>query len=79
MKWISVKDQPCPFDQYVLMLDKNQEVRMGAFILTEYLGEELWPDFKDFSNGPCDCCRSTPLYENITHWMPLPEMPNEMD
>jgi len=64
--WISVKDRlPEKEGQYLCWFGKNT-VCKGAAIAT-YLEE--WKAFGSFE--------SLKTYPNVTHWMPLPEPPEE--
>lgn len=64
--WISVKDRlPEKEGQYLCWFGKNTLAK-GAAIAT-YL--EMWKAFGSLE--------SLETYQNVTHWMPLPEPPKE--
>lgn len=63
MKWINVKDQLPDISESVLVTDGRQICI--AFIQTmkkRFTQINTWDDW---------------IHESITHWMPLPELPNE--
>ena len=65
-EWISVKDRlPEKEGRYLCWFGKNKYL-IGAEI------ETYVRDWEGFGN-----VESYTVFENITHWMPLPEMPKE--
>lgn len=92
MKWISLAGQHPKVGQYVLVwspkaniLDENsfphRNIEIAAcfiacynrgFITVDNITIEPW-----FSERPSDDNHGT--IDNVTHWIPLPKGPNEMD
>lgn len=67
LKWISVKDKLPPVDEDVL-LTGGIAIGIGFYMEKHrVLKEGFW----SITNG-----RAEELY-GVTHWMPLPELPNE--
>lgn len=67
MKWISVVDKFPPQKQNLLFINGKKEITIGSCF--DYEDERrVWI---------LDELRVT--NEIATHWMPLPELPNEMD
>lgn len=72
MKWISVKDRWPPTDETDAIYPRCQQVivlRKFAAIkvtLALYIGDGKWMSY---------CF--TGLIKDVTHWMPLPEVPND--
>ena len=67
-EWISIEDRLPDFYQEVLAFDGEN---YWLAIRTRNAREELFRSFQ------CECCNV--YYEGLTHWMPLPEKPHEMD
>ena len=71
MIWISVKDKLPKFNQRVLVITKNRlykgsPIRLGCLCISLH-GEETW---WEIDGGE--------VYESndiVTHWCPLPELP----
>ena len=65
--WISVKDELPPKENPPLTLSVNVLATNGNFIHKDYYDHsiKLWVRAVDWS------------IENITHWMPLPELPKK--
>lgn len=63
--WISVEDKKRPLLGSLVIVclqdEKTQRVRMSYY--DKYKGVEIWSDM--------------PVGFEVTHWMPLPEPPNE--
>lgn len=62
MKWISIKDGNFPHEKSFLVTDGCEH-----FVAWKKNGDDK------FYYSYCCGCR----VENVTHWMELPEMPNE--
>lgn len=75
MEWIKCSDRLPEIDKKVLTLIENSRV-IGEFIGDEWI-EHYWIDIpkKRFMNSYSDLQQY--VNENITHWMPLPEIPKE--
>lgn len=72
MNWISVKDQPVPITPRVLAINIYGSIAVVEWFQNKYL-EESW-----FSSGwGCSCCNGYCPFGEITHWMPLPDPPND--
>ena len=66
MKWISVTDNLPRINDVVLVYDKHIEDVTTGYI-SEFIGDRcVWI---------IDCGES--ISDEVTHWMPLPEPPNE--
>ena len=70
-EWISVKDRLPEGEEDVLVCLTSKELVVGAFVETPISDDRLWmlshgEDFYAFSS-----C-------GVTHWMPLPEPPEEV-
>jgi len=63
MKWISVKDKLPNEEQRVIYYFKHTGINVGKYMSTIY--------------GPCFYGETGWLTDDVTHWMPLPEIPNE--
>lgn len=69
MKWISVKDKLPEEGTDVLSCNiKSKEIAIDYIVKFE--SEPL---------GYIWACRLQDEFNNVTHWMPLPELPNELD
>jgi|GEM_PF-5843592 hypothetical protein len=81
MEWISVKDSmpKTEFIEYIGNISGNvlikvlndNEVRMGWW----NLDKRKWKDASDLAC--CGCPDMQYEFEQVTHWMPLPELPKE--
>ncbi len=65
MTWISIKDRLPENNQIIVFIVENRIVPLAGNYLNGKFRESL--DLWGFAD------------ELITHWMPLPELPNEMD
>ena len=79
MNWISVKDR-LPNDERCLVLLRNSNHKAGEKyfieIATFYGGKiYLYVSYRDRMNG--DLMTVPYRIDNVTHWMPLPELPEE--
>jgi hypothetical protein len=83
MTWISVKDQLPEEDQFVLVISKNDN---QMFVVQFYTSQKIsnsapiilnWEIL--FSDEEMDIriTRVIGYILNVTHWMPLPEPPQE--
>ena len=68
-KWISVNDRLPEYGEPVL-LAINGEVQDVPYVLN---GDETVPDW--FDPVPTSC--ATVWWNEVTHWMPLPEVPED--
>ena len=78
MKWISVKDQMPESRENILAFVNNPWNDRGYSY--SYEGMRLVKQsiyIKEKNIFETDCCGRT--LGNVTHWMELPEKPNEMD
>ena len=66
-EWISVKDRLPERDQKVLVYDAGDETEIHVYHLREDLDGLYWDDESGWAVD----------FENVTHWMPLPEPPKE--
>lgn len=75
--WISVKDNMPPTGEwYLISSDMNlpyERIVTMAFLDDDVNGGSLWLPCGDSGRLSGDCCE----WENVTHWMQLPEAPNE--
>lgn len=72
MEWISIRDRLPPKDENILLYDGNE-----VFCGDHYFSKEC-KSF--FGNQVCDgTCYGWYEKNEITHWMPLPDSPNEPD
>lgn len=83
-EWIKCSDRmPKNDGKYLLFMKKGYLITIGSYVkeLNKFyksklawvaykLEKEHMPLFKDWSTN-------TKPYKNVTHWMPLPEAPNE--
>lgn len=65
--WISVKDGLPEIDQKVLVYDTGDETEIHVYHLREDLDGLYWDDEGGWAVD----------FENVTHWMPLPEPQKE--
>lgn len=71
-QWVSVKDRlPDDGDTVLVIGRKVGEMRFDIPRISEYSGGEWWADSGDYL-----ICYSG---VEITHWMPMPEPPKEVD
>lgn len=63
MKWISVKDQLPEKEVYVLVITKEKAYAIA--FLSQFNGKKEWSIFDTHWID----------FEDVTHWMPLPEKP----
>lgn len=68
MKWISVKDRLPEFDDKGWSLDNVIAVDSGGIILIGAFIQKGFLDFFDIGGN---------VHGDITHWMPLPEPPED--
>lgn len=65
-EWISIKDElPSPHERVLLLRTTGRIQRM---IVGFYSNDNFWYDIDDLWDKPL---------MNITHWQPLPELPNQ--
>lgn len=79
MNWIKITDRIPEVGSKILafgILEGNLEIRQCKYEEWDYLsiGGSKGSSFSLLSSG-CGCCDG--VIENITHWMPLPEVPKE--
>lgn len=74
MKWISVKDRKPRIDENVLATDGCLVTRVQYIERLKFNSTEKCSYWMFFSSG-CGCCDT--YLENVTHWMPLPELPSD--
>lgn len=83
-KWISVKERLPEHDEKILVYAKKGQVvcifvdtiEMNKQLRAKGYPEEQW----DINKKPYSFCSqeiSGNVLNNVTHWMPLPERPNE--
>lgn len=72
-KWISVKDRLPDEEENVLVWKKGYS-QMGAFRVSDRRGLENFYLINDWGWGERDIVLKL---DGVTHWMPLPETPNE--
>ena len=65
MKWISVKKRMPSDEERVLILDSDQRVLVGRYLINM----AQWIDDT--------CCYW--YFDTATHWMPLPQSPKEQE
>lgn len=65
-KWISIRDALPPDDTDILLYDKDNEILKGRYVKT-VTGESIW-----YSE-----CFTSHRNAQPTHWMLLPEKPND--
>jgi hypothetical protein len=65
MKWISVKDRLPEDWQEVIVYSPDEDVQSGVF----------YSKISGFQND----CNGRTILVNITHWMPLPELPSHAE
>lgn len=71
MEWISVKNKLPKQDSVILCIDRNK--RMFVATYCRNLAVYVPGYFDTWDSG--HCCGNEP--DDVTHWMPLPEMPHE--
>lgn len=80
MKWISVKERVPYDDKQVLIfgdLDYDTDGENGIrCIRTGTFSKKESPEYQWFTI-PSQCCGDHMI--NVSHWMPLPEKPNEVN
>lgn len=74
MEWISVKDRLPEFDKRVLALDASKEV---AILRLHSVTGRKTADGDSISTDWYEQTSYDTYYENVTHWMPLPEPPKQ--
>lgn len=75
MEWISVKDRLPKTQEMVLVKTRDQREEWQYIVLSLYDGKGFFIDTGNkFWSGPCDANIEFE-FEEITHWMPLPEAP----
>jgi hypothetical protein len=72
MKWISVDDR-MPEDETPVLIVRNGEIRIGEIRWEHPSFEDTYEAFR-YWDDPYDDGQSWENFE-ITHWMPLPELP----
>lgn len=65
--WISVEDKLPELDKEVIILDKGKHIDID-FLMDDGEGGYFW-----WKSDESICCED----DEITHWMPLPELPKE--
>jgi len=82
-QWISVADQFPKDNQFVLVIDKENEIWTAQWTLAGESNNESNPErrFWSFKVDNEDCCECTwPKLDNtVTHWRPLPELPKDKE
>ncbi len=72
MKWINVKDR-LPEDclYYLILIPEDDQVRVAQWV----------PETKIWQEKQNECCGCQDYYlpNQISHWMPLPEDPDDLD
>ena len=79
MNWISVKDRMPDGGRYLVLLRNSQHSakKYSIEIATFYGGKfYLYVSYRDGANG--DLMTVPYRIDNVTHWMPLPELPEEL-
>lgn len=71
MKWISVKDKLPKLNEFVLATDGKY-----FWVATRYASDEEEIGKPFLTSYICTCCNMECDFE-ATHWMPLPEPPEE--
>ena len=70
MQWISTKKYPIPPQGKYLVLNKDRDQAVVLFC-DGYFKHGSW-------HGSCQYgCGGDVYFEDITHWMPLPEAPKD--
>ena len=70
MEWISVKDRlPEKFQDVLIWNETLQQAEI------RYLTDEIYPESKEIKDQIV--WSEQGITNNISHWMPLPEMPND--
>lgn len=69
-EWISILDQKPPLHKLIVIYDSNKEEGNRCFVAVTF---EYFGGFKYQINGAMASVRE------ITHWMPLPELPKEKE
>lgn len=67
-KWISVKDEVPAEETLVLSMYQNEHIIIQIIYSVDYQYPTIWVD--ENHSAEYD-------FDDITHWMPLPEPPNE--
>jgi hypothetical protein len=86
MKWISVKERLPEINEYVLVVDKNNDVSKASYIEGNIfpLGSHYW--IPELNIKPIEkfivwtkdgCCAES--MDEVTHWLPLPCGPEEQE
>ena len=70
--WISINNKlPRPSKRVLLLVNRGVSLA-GGFICVGYLiGDEFWTSIRTKK------VNNSQALENVTHWMPLPELPKE--
>lgn len=76
MEWTSVNDR-LPADNTPVLIVANGEIMIGAIEWEYPSWEETYQAFR-YWDCPYNPGQDWEWY-NITHWMPLPELPNKED
>jgi hypothetical protein len=75
MKWINVKDKLPEKNKVVLAYGKTTYADNNDFEVREcWVKVDVTPPLWRYDIG---CCGDEYYLENVTHWMPFPEKPNE--
>ncbi len=70
MEWIKCSDRPAPTDKKFLAYNKENDMAIVWSTSGNYTVRGQW-------YGSCEYgCGGDDYFNDITHWMPLPEMPN---
>ena len=74
--WISVEDRLPDVEQTVIVMEnfkENDHLKYNPYVMAEDIGGAVfWKDNKFYINHPTG--DNPYYYDNVTHWMPLPEI-----
>ena len=71
-KWISVKERlPDTAGYYMVAIDYREELRVSVATYSETDDGLKWYSWHEYENDGAT--------EGITHWMPMPELPEELE
>jgi hypothetical protein len=85
-EWISVKDRlPEPtdnsvykFSDAVLICVKGTQDQYVATLWTSPHSSQEWEVMSVYRSDTCESCTDRLDFNQVTHWMPLPEPPEEL-